>query len=125
MAISGICAVAVFLLLIVPRAFGHEAHDPNYSWYKSQKMNPAAKKRLQAGFESCCDEGDHFKTRFRLLNDGSKYGAETYEYWKDGKWNVVPPDIIQRKKTPDGQPVLFIQTSTGKELCFIIDEEGI
>jgi hypothetical protein len=38
---------------------------------------------------------------------------------------VVPPDIIKREKTPDGRPVLFIHKTSGKELCFILDEEGI
>lgn len=115
----------VFLVAVLP-VLSHEAHDPHLQWYKSQEMNESARQRLQTQFKSCCDAGDHFRTRFRLLNDGSKYGAETYEYLSGlGKWTVVPPDIIKRAKTPDGKPVLFIHRSSGKELCFIIDDEGI
>ena len=101
------------------------SNDPKrQQWFKSQTINPVAKDRLKIGYESCCDYGDVFRTRFRLVDDGSKYGAETYEYEKDGKWKVIPADIIQRKPTPDGQPVLFIQKSSGREVCFIIDREG-
>ena len=58
------------------------------------------------------------------MDDGSRYGAETYEYWRNGKWMLVPPDIIQRKPTPDGRPVLFINKITGEEYCLILDSEG-
>jgi hypothetical protein len=58
--------------------------------------------------------------RFRLVEDGSKYGTETHEYLKDGRWRIVPPDIVQRKKTPDGRPVLFISRHTSQELCLIV-----
>jgi hypothetical protein len=106
-------------------AQAHEPHEPHAAWYKSQRMNGKTKERLGVSYQSCCDVGDVFPTRFRMVNDGSRYGTETYEYLKDGRWFVVPPDIIQRKKTPDGRPVLFLNHSTGVEYCFIIDEEGI
>lgn len=123
--------VLIFALLFWRQ--GHAEWKPEYAqaspdtqrWYSEQKINEYALPRLLVPFKSCCDNGDRFVTRFRILNDGSKYGADTYEYWKDGEWRVVPPDVIQHKPTPDGQPVLFIHKSSGKELCFIIDKEGI
>jgi len=36
-----------------------------------------------------------------------------------------PARYHPHKPTPDGQPVLFISTYSGKELCFILDKEGI
>lgn len=122
-------ATALFfslLFLKTGKVWGHEAHEPHAQWFKSQRMNPETKKRLGVDYQSCCDAGDHFPTRFRLVEDGTRYGAETYEYmWRDGTWKRVPQDIIQRKKTPDGRPVLFLNKITGQEYCLIIDEEGI
>lgn len=123
-------ATAMFfsmLFLKTGKVWGHEAHQPNAQWFKSQRMAPATKNRLGVTYESCCDLGDHYPTRFKLVNDNSKYGVETYEYWviAEKKWKVVPQDIIQRKKTPDGRPVLFRSPQSGVEYCFIIDEEGI
>ncbi len=106
-------------------ALAHDHRLANADWYKRQTINPEAQVRMGLGYKSCCDAADHFQTRFRLINDGTKYGAETYEYWTGDKWKAISPDIIQRKKTPDGTPVLFIIKGTGKEVCFIIDEEGI
>lgn len=117
-----------FLLLCAGTPIGaHDHNDPDAQWYRQQQINPEALPRLNVPFKSCCDAGDHYKTRARLLEDGTKYGVETYEYWhyEKAKWLIVPPDIIKKAKTPDGRPVLFIQKVTGKELCFIIDEEGI
>ncbi len=88
-------------------------------------MTPEARSRLNTGFKSCCDVGDVFPTRFRIVEDGSKYGTETYEYWRNDAWNEVPADIIQRKPTPDGRPILFLRRVTAEPLCFIIDKEGI
>lgn len=122
-------AIAIILAIAfgVLHARAHEAHEPHATWYKSQRMNPETKKRLGVAYQSCCDIGDHYPTRFKLVNDGSKYGSETYEYWdkEQKKWRVVPADIIQRKKTPEGKPVLFRSPTSGQEYCFIIDEEGI
>src|SRR5262245_50467898 len=122
-------ACARFLLLLVLAcipAAAHEEHDPSAAWYKSQTINDAARQKMGIySYASCCDAGDHFHSRFRLVDDGSKYGDETYEYWKDGRWFVIPPDIVQHKPTPDGRPVLFVNKNDGRELCFIIDREGI
>lgn len=121
--------VAFLLAIVCFRPFGaeaHESHETHAAWYKSQQITDAARKRLGVGFKSCCDESDHFKTRFRLVDDGTKYGTESYEYLTAaGQWKLIPPDIVQRKKTPDGRPVLFILKTTGREACFIVDEEGI
>lgn len=95
-------------------------------WYSSQRITDATKKRLSLPYSDCCGNGDVFKTRFRMIEDGSKYGAETYEYEKNGKWLLIPPDVVQHKRTPDGQPRLFLRSGgSGEPVCFIIDEEGI
>lgn len=122
-----IARVVLVLALVgtVGAADAHDGHEPHAAWFRSQTMNPATTERLGVHYKSCCDGGDHFKTRFRLVEDGSKYGTETYEYWKDGQWRPIPVDIVQHKPTPDGQPVLFIERHSGQELCFIIDREGI
>lgn len=107
------------------------AHDPSHEhgpWYNTQTMNPETQQRLGVTYKSCCDDGDVVQNlKHRIVADGSKYGAETYEYWnvKDKKWKPIPPDTIRREKTPDGQPVLFINRHTNMELCFILDEDGI
>lgn len=125
-ALAAMAAVAVlgWSVAFTTLANAHDPSQPHSEWYKNQKINPEARPRLNVPFTSCCDESDHFKTRFRVLNDGSKYGTETYEYLAGEKWKVISPDIIKRAPTPDGQPVLFIHKTTGKELCFIIDEGG-
>lgn len=127
----GLTAIVLAYMMLFMRG-GFAEWKPEYAqaspqvqeWYKNQKINPEARARLNVGWTSCCDESDHFKTRFRMLSDGSKYGVETYEYLAGDTWKVISPDIIKRAPTPDGQPVLFIHKTTGKELCFIIDEGG-
>lgn len=116
---------SAMMCFVVAGVKAHEAHQPHAQWFKSQKMNPATKERLGVSYQSCCDAGDHFPTRFRILNDGSQYGTEVYQYLVDGKWKNIPPDIVQRGPTPDGRPVLFRSPHSGTEYCFIIDEPGI
>ncbi len=102
------------------------------SWFEEQQMTPEGEKLYGAWFKSCCDGGDVFKTRFRSVeNDGSLWGKEHYQYWKDGQWLNVPPEIVRHGKTPDGQPVLFLYTHHNNAIqleapiCFVIDEPGI
>jgi hypothetical protein len=40
-------------------------------------------------YKSCCDAGDVYKTRFRIAADNS----DQWQYFKDGKWKVIPPDV--------------------------------
>ena len=112
------------IFLKTGKVWSHELHEPHAAWYKSQRMNQETKQRLGVQYQSCCDAADVYPTRFRLVEDGSKYGAETYEYLWHGKWKRAPQDIIQRKPTPDGRPVLFINKITGDEYCLILDSEG-
>lgn len=112
-------------ITVLDKARAHESHQPHAEWFKSQRMNEATKKRLGVSYQSCCDAGDHFPTRFRIVNDGSAWGQETYQYLANGVWKNIPPDIVQRGKTPDGRPVLFRSPYSGTEYCFIIDEPGI
>ncbi|MBP9771450.1 MAG: hypothetical protein KBD16_00785 [Candidatus Pacebacteria bacterium] len=105
---------------------GAVAHDPSThthaDWFNRQQMNEAARKRLGVEYKSCCDAGDHFRTRFRVASDNS----DQWQYFaKDGTWKVVPPDIIKEGPTPEDHPVLFINKYDGKELCFFVPKGGI
>lgn len=102
------------------------------NWYEQQELTPEAQTLYSTWFKSCCDHGDAFKTRFRSAeNDGSLWGKEHWQYWKDGQWLDVPPEIVHHGPTPDGQPVLFLYSyhdnpiPFGAPLCFIIDGAGI
>lgn len=112
--------IAGFLLPGVGKA--HDPGHPHADWYRSQTMNESARKRLGVTYKSCCDAGDHYRTRFRVAGDNS-------DQWlylaKDGQWKVVPPDIIKQQDTPEDQPVLFINQRTGVELCFFVPKGGI
>ena len=105
-------------------SFHADAHDPSmahHEWYNKQEMSPAAQLRLGVPYKSCCDNGDVFKTRFRVGEDRS----DQWQYLKDGQWRVVPSDIIKEEDTPDHLPVLFINRSTGDELCFFVPKGGL
>jgi hypothetical protein len=95
-------------------------------WYKAQEMNPATWERLGSpSWKSCCEKGDVFHTQFRVINNGTKYGEDTWWYEKDGKWKQVPPDTIHwGQHAPNGQPTLFIYQNTGQELCFYPGRDG-
>lgn len=108
-------------IIVASRVHGHDASMPNHEWYNRQEMNPAARQRLGVPYKSCCDNGDVFKTRFRVADDKS----DQWQYLKDGQWKVIPPDIIKEEDTPDRQPVLFINRHTGQELCFFTPRGGI
>lgn len=121
-----ILAFFICLGMGVRQCMAHDASHPNADWYKAQKMTPETRDRLRfpMSFTSCCDKGDAVENlRLRVVEDGSRYGAETYEYLTASGWKRVHPDIIQRGRTPTGQPVLFILQS-GHESCLIIDREG-
>jgi len=121
-AMKAIDRVLMCTLLLL--SFRAEAHDPSTShheWFKAQEMNPAAQQRLGVPWKSCCDNGDVFKTRFRVGDDRS----DQWQYLKDGQWELVPPDIIKEEDTPDHLPVLFINRNTGDELCFFVPRGGL
>jgi hypothetical protein len=99
----------------------HDASMPHHEWYNKQEINPAARERIGVPWKSCCNNGDVFKTRFRVGADRS----DQWEYLKDGVWKVIPPDIIKNDDTPDREPVLFINRTNGMELCFILPHGGI
>lgn len=111
-------------LVVLSFPVGAMAHDPSThqhaDWFNKQEMNPAARERLGVPWKSCCDNGDVFKTRFRVGADN----ADQWQYLKDGQWKVIPPDIIKEEDTPDRQPVLFINKYTGMELCFFLPKGG-
>jgi hypothetical protein len=111
-----------FVVLSFP--VGAQAHDPSHphaDWYNRQTMNEAARTRLGVTYKSCCDAGDHYRTRFRVAGDNS----DQWEYLKDGEWKIIPADIVKEDETPDDQPVLFINRHTGQELCFFVPKGGI
>lgn len=122
--ILGAACLLVGLVLTNPAFAKDWSSSPYHNWYNEQKLTPETKERLGVGWNSCCLDADRFDTRFRIVDDGSKYGSETYEYLKDGQWLRMPPDIVQHKPTPDGQPILFLRASNAEPLCFIIDQAG-
>ena len=68
------------LLLVSFRADAHDASMPHHEWFNAQEMNPAARQRLGVPWKSCCDNGDVFRTRFRVAEDRS----DQWQYLKDG-----------------------------------------
>jgi len=109
------------LFLLSFRADAHDPSMPHHEWFNKQEMNPAAQLRLGLPYKSCCSNGDVFKTRFRVGEDRS----DQWQYLKDGEWKIIPPDIIKESDTPDHTPVLFINRSTGQELCFFVPQGGL
>jgi hypothetical protein len=99
----------------------HDASMPHHEWFNKQEMNPAARERIGVPWKTCCDNGDVFKTRFRVAADRS----DQWEYLKDGEWKIIPPDIVKNEDTPDREPVLFINKNNGMELCFFVPHGGI
>lgn len=121
-AFGRVLAIFGLLLLFAVRVDAHDPSMPNHEWFNKQEMNPAARKRLGVPWKSCCDNGDVFKTRFRVGEDRS----DQWQYLKDGEWKVIPPDIIKEDDdTPDHAPVLFINRHTGVELCFFVPRGGL
>jgi hypothetical protein len=99
----------------------HDASMPHHEWYNKQEMNSAARERIGVPWKSCCENGDVFKTRFRIAADRS----DQWEYFKNGEWKIIPPDIIKNEDTPDREAVLFINKNNGMELCFFLPRGGI
>jgi len=120
-AFGRVLTVFGILLLVCFRVDAHDASMPHHEWFNAQEMNPAARQRLGVPWKSCCDNGDVFKTRFRVAEDRS----DQWQYLKDGQWKTVPPDIIKEEDTPDHLPVLFINKHTGTELCFFVPKGGL
>jgi hypothetical protein len=61
---------------------------------------------------------------FRVVDDGSKFGRDTWWYMKDGAWKQVPDDVIHwGEHEPNGKATLFIYYD-GTELCFYPPLEG-
>src|SRR5882757_8556152 len=112
------------LLLVSFRADAHDPSMAHHEWYNKQEMSPAAQLRLGVPYKSCCDNGDVYKTRFRVGEDRS----DQWQYLKDGQWRIVPPDIIKEEDTPDHLPALFINRSTGMSsasLCRRVDCDAL
>lgn len=101
---------------------GTSSSPERREWFRSQKINPAARQRMNVPFESCCDEGDRFKTRFRV----GHAGQDQWEYLdSDGKWKVIPPDIISDKPGFEGEAILFKRQLDGAPLCFYPPTGGL
>jgi hypothetical protein len=98
-----------------------QASPERQQWFQSQRINPNAQKRLGVTFKSCCDNGDVFKTRFRVGNNG----GDQWEYLDGETWKVIPADIIHEEPSLDNTPVLFKHRLTGMELCFFKPQGGI
>ena len=92
--------------------------DPSArEWYEKQEINPAAQKRLNVTFKSCCKNGDVFLTQFRV--GPGEHGDDEWWYLQKGVWKRIPDDVIHwGEYAPDGQATLFLYASGGQELCF-------
>ncbi len=121
MRLNTLCSLALLVSLGTIRAEAHDSSMPHHEWYNKQEMNPAARMRLGVPWKSCCDNGDVYKTRFRVADDRS----DQWQYEKDGQWKNIPNDIIKNDDTPDRQPVLFINRHSGVELCFFLPKGGL
>src|SRR5258708_35166988 len=81
---------ALGLLLIVSPASSEwkpeyaQASPERQRWFQSQQINPGAQKRLNVPFKSCCDNGDVFKTRFRV----GTAGEDQWEYQDGENWKI-------------------------------------
>jgi hypothetical protein len=98
-----------------------QASPERQKWFQSQQINPNAQKRLGVSFKSCCDNGDVFKTRFRVSNNG----GDQWEYLDGETWKIIPADIIHEEPSLDNTPVLFKHRLNGVELCFFKPQGGI
>lgn len=114
-------ALLLTFLCVPLAAQAHNSTMQHADWFNNQVINPAARDRLGVPWKSCCDNGDVFKTRFRVAEDNS----DQWQYLKDGQWKVIPPDIVKEGDTPDHVPVLFINKNNGMELCFFVPKGGI
>ena len=90
-------------------------------WFESQQMNEGARRRLDVPYKSCCDNGDVFRTRFRVgVNN-----EDQWEYLDGGTWRIIPSDIIKDEPSIDQEPILFRNRTDGRELCFFKPNGGI
>jgi hypothetical protein len=87
----------------------------------SQQLNPATKQLLGVGWNGCCENGDVFKTLFRV---SKSTGGDEWYYLKGDTWKKVPDYVIHwGQHAPDKRATLFIYVATGQELCFYPPEE--
>jgi hypothetical protein len=127
--IGALLAAALPLCFVVSlsakdRSQWADASPERRKWFESQEMNPAARARLGVTYKSCCDNGDVFRTRFRVVDDGTRYGAEQWQYLDGEVWKTIPHDIIKDEPSLDNQPILFRNRWTGSELCFFRPNGG-
>jgi hypothetical protein len=120
-------ALLLGVVLAVGIAQRVEAQDARKQWFESQTLNEATRQRLGVQYKSCCDGGDVYRTQFRVVDDGTKHGAETwfYQHKQTGEWRPIHPDIIKDEASIDEEPILFINKYDGKELCFFPPKGGI
>jgi hypothetical protein len=91
-------------------------------WFESLEIPDAARQRMGISYKSCCDQGDVFKTRFRV----GVTGDDVWEYLdSDSSWKLVPADIILNEPGLDSEPRLFKRMATGEPLCFVKPNGGI
>jgi len=122
-----LAAIALGAFVLIPTIKAWPRWDERFTqieqsirdWYKAQEMNPATWERVGSpSWKSCCEKGDVFHTQFRVINNGTKYGEDTWWYEKDGKWKQVPPDTIQwGQHAPNGQPPFSSTKARGKSFA--------
>jgi hypothetical protein len=93
-------------------------------WFDSQIMNETARKRLGVSYKSCCDNGDVYRTQFRV-NSTTRDDEWWYLDKSSNEWKMIPADIIKEEPSIDAQPILFRNRHSGVELCFFLPPGGI
>ena len=102
-----------------------DAPPERKKWFESREINEAARQRLGVKYMSCCDNGDVFRTRFRVVDDGTRHGLEQWQYLDGNVWKAIPDDVIKQEPSLDNQPILFKNRWTGEELCFFKPNGGM
>jgi hypothetical protein len=111
------------------RDFGQytNSSDERRKWFK--ELAPPG---LNPEYSSCCDQGDVVHTKFQV---NKKDGTDEWTYLAaNGKWKVVPPQIILWEKINDpmndGQARLWVSPylkdtdGTPTPICFIPPRSG-
>jgi hypothetical protein len=121
---------SVYALVLLCSVSAYARDDGRYSnsdsarreWFTRQTINERARQRLKLPYKSCCDNGDVFKTHFRVGGDGE----DVWEYLdSDNVWKVIPSDIIHDDPAIDREPILFKAVGSGVPICFFKPNGGI
>lgn len=95
-------------------------------WFGHAEVTDEAYKRF--GFKSCCAQSEVVHTKFHVNRVN---GADEWFWLHDGKWELIPPDIIHWGESgPNGEAILFVTQGNfgtvpaGTPTCFWPPESG-